>query len=232
MENTTPMNAIVINTKKYAIYILTYMLGGIFLSALFAWKLGHEILLWIGVFVFGICPIIFKRQFRRKFTKKATIKCSVETICINTIDRETEETIESQEFRYSEIESYKAMNSSTENSSLLKLYLKNKEKVSYTFLEQKADDISSVINVVSRYFQQYNQSVDENSKIALRPSLFITNAGRNIIIVLGVGWCILLVLQIKYKPKTIPASIFGGLILYLQILAQRKKDTERYNKMK
>jgi len=90
---------------------------------------------------------------------------------------------------------------------------------------------TQISDVIFKYFNQYNSRVEEENKIKLLPNLFATPIGRVLIICVAVLLLISLIMQIVYKPKTIPATVFVSFAFFIIILAQRKRDVEQKKRM-
>ena len=218
----------IVEARKYSVLILSYFFGGTFLSAFAAWKLHHLAILCIGFIIFGICPIIFKKYYRRPFIKKVSVECTDSYFDINVFDSKKDEVVSVHKYFYNHIKSYRAFEYTTESSSQLKIWLREGWSVNYIFVEEKYDEGDSVLNIIMKEIKAYNENNSAECKILLEKNLFATKIGTYIIILLVIGWICLLIFQIALKQKSIPLSVIGGIMLFLQILIQRKKDIAVY----
>lgn len=234
MEPLQIVDTHVIDAKKSLIFIIVYVFGGTLLTIISAVKFHSLLLSLILLFIFWLCPFLFKKQFRKFFTRKATVKFSSDYFSVEIFNRKTEELEHTDNNRFGEIESFKAINSTKDDSSFLKINFKNGNKAAYTFLGQgKRDSKTDITNLVVNYIHSYNSAQSESKKITLAPNLFASKAGTFYIAGLTVLLIIALSLQLIYKPKTIPFTLFAGIFLYIQIIAQRKRDVrdlEDFNK--
>jgi hypothetical protein len=235
MEESQTIYTSIINAKRFFISMLLVIGIGTCLTIIIAIKLHSIIVIPIGIFIFWICPtLLFQKKFRNSFTRKATVKFSSDYFSVEIFNRKTEELEHTDNNRLSEIKSFKAINSTKDDSSFLKINFKNGNKAAYTFLGQgKNDSNTDITNLVVNYIHSYNSTQSESEKITLAPNLFASKAGTFYIAGLTILLIIALSLQLIYKPKTIPFTLFAGIFLYIQIIAQRKRDVrdlEDFNK--
>jgi hypothetical protein len=236
MEETNTINTSVLSAKGFFIAMLLVIGIGTCLTIVISIKLHNIILIPVGIFIFWICPtLLFQKKFRNYFTRKATVKFSPEYFSVEIFNRKTNELETIDNNNFSEIKSFKAINSAKDDSSFLKINFKNENKVSYTFLGQgKADRTTDITKLFVNYIHSFNNIQTGSEKITLAPNLFASKAGTFYIAALTILLIIALSLQIIYKPKTIPFTLFAGIFLYIQIIAQRKRDVrdlEDFNKM-
>jgi hypothetical protein len=224
----------VIDAKKSLIFIIVYVFGGTLLTIISAVKFHSLLLSLILLFIFWACPFLFQKQFRKYFTRKATVKFCSDYFSVEIFNRKTEKLEHTGNNRFGEIKSFKVINSTKDDSSFLKINFKNGNKAAYTFLGQgKNDSNTDITNLVVNYIHSYNGAQSETEKITLAPNLFASKVGTFYIAGLTILLIVALSLQLIYKPKTIPFTLFAGIFLYVQIIAQRKrdvKDFEDFNK--
>ena len=82
------------------------------------------------------------------------------------------------------------------------------------------------------FIHAYNDQQDELSRIAYLPPLFASKWGTYAILGLTLLLAGAILAELMYKPKAIPYTLMPGLLLYFVILLQRKRDMDRYEKMK
>ncbi len=210
------------------IFILTGLSGAIFLST----QLGFSLtIIVIGVVIFFICPLLFINQKMNVFSKKAIIELTNEYFKISIINKKTEGLEKEYVYRYSDIKSFQMAQSEFNDSSYLKLILKNREKAKFSFFKQLNDEHNVLKNIKS-FFALYNENKNLDERITLLPNFYATKAGGYSVIGLGAFICIAIVLQLIYKPQTIPFSLLTGIFLYLRIKNLQKSDKELYENFK
>lgn len=146
----------IVEARKYSVLLLSYFLGGIFLSAFAAWQLHHLAILWIGFIIFGICPIIFKKYYKRPFIKKVSVECTNSYFDINVFDSKKDEVMSVHKYFYNDIKSYRTFESTTESSSQLKIWLREGGSVNYIFVEEKYDEGDSILNIIMKEIKAYS----------------------------------------------------------------------------
>lgn len=220
----------VLNAKAYRIFYFTYLFGGMALSAFLTWYLHQITILWGGVILFCVCPILLKKQFRFRFTQSAIILFGKDKMIIELYDIKNDILEEHIEHNYDEIKSYRILEEN--NESYLRLYFKTGDKKSYNFEEHKSENKGSIVYAFAKQVRWYNEHNQEGNKIALKPSFYTTKVAWYILIVLGIGYAVLFMYLINHLPKAIPFSVIGGIILFLSILVQRRRDIKQYQEEK
>lgn len=185
----------------------------------------------IGVILFFIFPFVFVNKKITLFTKKAMIKLTDDFLKIDILNRKTYNLEEQHEYHYCNIKSFQMAESAYNNSSYIKLILSDGAKVKYSFFEQ-TDNEENVLKNIRIFFASYNEGKSINEKITIQPSFYATKAGRYSIVGLSVLMGITILLQVIYKPQTIPFSLLFGILLYSRIKTQQKGDIELYEKFK
>jgi len=232
MNKMDPIDTVIINSQKYALFILLYLILGTALTMYLYWMSREISILFVGFAIFWVCPGVFQKFFRQKFTRKVIIVFSGDSFSIGHLSKETDEIEKKDENRYEEIKSFRALNSSKDDSSFLRVNFRNWNTAKYSFLGQ-GEGVGQV-DITEKVFDgviSYNASHNEADRIVLMPNFFATKAGKYSIIILTTLLIAAIVVQIIFKPQTIPFSLFGGFVLYLLIIAQRKKDVEQLKKM-
>lgn len=225
LEPAHSIESYTINSKKYTLFIIIYLFGGTGLVLLLGLILNSPTSGVIGYIIIMLSPFILKKQFRKKFIKKATLKFDKERLLIKQFNVETNASEGMVVYGFNEIDSYKIFSSTKNDLSKLTLKSIDGRKIKYTFINQKHDcSENDIAFVIRRCIREYNMEKGEDGKISLIPNLFATKAGQFYIVVLTVLLGVAIIMQLIYKPKTIPFSLFAALAFYLQILVQRKKD--------
>ena len=128
--------------------------------------------------------MLFIKQWRKMFSQKAIVEFNEDFFSVVLCNRKIEK---KNEYKFSDIISYKTTDSAKDDSSFLKLNFINGSKVYYTFLEQDIDEKQCITWNVCKYIQSYNDTRnDTDRKIILTPNLFATKTGRNYIIGLSI----------------------------------------------
>jgi hypothetical protein len=153
MEEVQTIYTSIIKAKRFFIFMLIGISAGTFLTIIVAMRLNSVIIIPIGIFIFWICPtLLFQKNLRKFFTKKATIKFSKEYFSVEIFNRKTEESEYIANNNFSEIISFRAINSTKDDSSFLKINFKNGNKIAYTFLEQhKIGSTTDVTELLINY---------------------------------------------------------------------------------
>jgi len=151
----------------------------------------------------SITPAIFFRLKINLVAKKATINFSEESIEINGIGTFK------HRFIYSEIKYFSVSNIDIDHASIVKFILGNGAKRRYIFFRQFDND-ENVLNNVLLYFSSYNIGKRQEEKIQVLPSFFLTKPGRLFVAETFFSILAAIIIQIIYKPKTIPYSLMIG----------------------
>ena len=185
----------------------------------------HKSLLFIVGPVLSMLPIIFIRLKINLIAKNATINFSEEFIEITTPD------ILNKRFIYSEIKYFSVSKFASDNSSTIKFVLRNGAKKRYIFFRQLDND-ENVLNNVLLYFSSYNIGKIQEAKIQALPSFYGTRQGKLFVAATGFLILFFIIMQVIYKPKTIPISLFAVLGAYLQIKALQINDSKILKKFR
>jgi hypothetical protein len=228
----TQIEAILINNKKYSIFLVVFFLGGVGLALGLSIALSSFVIGSIGIFAVFISPVIFGKFLKAAFIKNAMLRFDNDHFSVDQINRKTGIVDIHDDFKYEEIASFKAADSAKDDSAFVKLFLNDGRTAYYTFLEQGKADDKDVAKVLSDFILAYNETRQQGEKITPVPMLLASKKAKYYIIGLTVLLMAVIIIQLIYHPKSIPISLFSGAILYLLLLAQRKRDLEQFNKMK
>ena len=219
----------VIDGKKYFAFVLSYIIIGTLLSTAIAWKSHHFFFVWIGLVIFWVFPGIFQKQFQKPFSTQAAFNFSPGNLQVQLFS--SRQAGKEYEIAFSDIASFRAIESFKDDSAYLKLFLRDGSSFKYNLIGQNKKE--NVVELIFAYFNDYNNSKPgDQHKITLRPSLFSTQTGKVFIVGLSILLLICLAVQIIYLPKSIPASGLTGLVFYVIILQQRRKDIQLNKRMK
>ena len=208
-----------------AFSLMLFMLTGLIFTILLIRSYGEFSLttLLIGILLFFISPLVFVNKKITLFSKKVIIKLTSNLLKIAILNKSTNDLEEQYEYLFCDIKSFQIGKSGTNNSSYIKLVLDNGEKVKYSFFEQ-SDNEENVLKNVQLFFAAHNKGKNVDQKINILPTFYTTKEGKYSIIGLTVLLGIVLLLQIIYKPQTIPLSFVTSLVMYSRIKAQQKSD--------
>lgn len=221
------IDTLVLPTGKYWVivfYLIVICLSILALFVFLALRYHNDVLFIVGVLL-AIAPAIFIRLKINLIAKKATIDFSEEFIEIKTPDSLLDRLF------YSDIQYFSVSNIDVDHASKIKFILRNGGKRRYIFFRQLDND-DNILNNVLLYFSSYNLGKMQEEKIQILPSYFLTKPGK---LFVGVTACSILaaiIIQVIYKPKTIPASLFVVLGAYIQIKIIQRNDKEILRKFR
>jgi hypothetical protein len=110
------------------------IIGGISLSLILVYVFGlPEIIMWVGIPVFFITPLLFRNQIVKIFTKKATVSFSNDFFSIDLFNIRTGDLEKECQYNFNEIETYKIAESTKDDGCYSKLNFINGTKADYTF---------------------------------------------------------------------------------------------------
>ncbi|RWZ84324.1 MAG: hypothetical protein EO766_17345 [Hydrotalea sp. AMD] len=178
-------------------------------------------------------PFIFQKRFQKHFVNPAILNFFDDYFSIDILDRNDNDITQRKDvIQYNEIKSFRVFDSSKDTSALLSIYLRSGDKLTYNFVEQEIIKGKTEINeVIFTVINNYN-SRNSGDKIKLVPNFFASKTGRICIILLSFLIVISVIIQIIYKPKTIPFSVIPGLTLYLIIIIQARQDRQMMERLK
>ena len=232
MGSEKEIQTVVIQLKRYVIFLWPYIFGGVALSLLGGLALHSLPLLLIGVGFFILSPGIFSSQFRRGFSKNARLQFFPDRLIIELRNRDTDAVERTNVFPFAEVASFRTGDSFKDDSSYISLLLSDGRKFNYTFLGQgQGDGTDDVTPNLEEYIRTYNHSTDRKHAIAYMPSMLASQVGKNLLTGVTVLMAVGVVIQIIIKPKTIPYSMIMGSVLYLLLLVQRKSDLAKFKAM-
>ena len=221
---------VVKNVKKFNLFVVIFMFGGVSLTIFAAVKLHYTFVIFLGVFIFVVSPFLFQKRFRKAFSENATVSFFSDYFSIDFKEINTDAIVKTDINRFDQIKFFKIYDSTENDFSSLKLIFSDNTKISYTFSNQRNDGSSTDINVLVRnYIKAYNSGKTSEAKIKIIPNLFATTSGLYFIAILIAMMITTLVFEIIYKPKTIPFSLTVFALIYLGFIAMRKIDIRDRN---
>ena len=185
----------------------------------------HKPLLIIVGPLLSITPAIFIRLKISLIAKKATMHFSNEFIEINTPDSLN------NKFVYSGIKYFSVSKIDVDHASRIKFILRNGIKKRYIFFRQFDND-ENILNNVLLYFSSYNIGKMQEEKIQVLPSFYVTKPGRLFVAVTSFLILAFIIMQVIYKPKTIPYSLIFVLATYIQIKRIQMNDSKILKKFR
>jgi len=200
----------------FCVIIISLVIAALFILLGFKY---HMYLLIIFGPLLSVMPAIFVRLKINFVAKKARIHFFEEYIEITSQD------ILINRFIYSEIKYFSVSKIAVDYASRINLVLRNGTKRKYIFFKQ-AENAENVLNNILFYFSTYNIGKIQEEKIQVLPSFFLTIHGRIILAVIGLLILSVLIMQIIYKPKTIPYSFLVVLGAYIQIKGIQRNGRE------
>ena len=226
------INTLLINRVKYSIFLCIYLGGLILASVLISIDLRTIVPFYFCAGLPIIILLILEKKVRNYFTKKASILLFDDKLTIKLFDRKTDELYNAQEFEFCEINSFRAQDSSKDDSFVLNINLVNGKKFSYIFLGQgMGKGEINFTDVLFNSINNYNRK-QEQHKINLIPNFFASKTGRVSIFFLSFLLIVSIIIQIMYKPQTLLLSIIPGASLFLIILIQSRKDKQMMRRLK
>ena len=222
------IDTLVLPTGKYYLIVFRVIVISLSIAAFFIFLGLKYHMLWvmiIGPLLSTIVLGIFVRLKINLIAKKATIYFSEEFIEIKTSGTLNDR------FNYSDIKYFSVSKIDVDKASKIKFILRNEIKRRYIFFRQFDND-ENVLNNVLLYFSSYNIGKMQEEKIQILPSFFLTKPGRLFVAVTACSILIAIIIQVVYKPKTIPASLIAVLGAYLQVKTIQINDRKILRKFR
>jgi len=220
------IDTLVLPMGKYYLIIFGVIVFSLSLTAFFVFLgLKYPNIFWIMlicILLSVIIPALFVRLKINLIANQATINFSEESIEIKTSGTLNDR------FNYSDIQYFSVSKYDVDHASIVKIILRNRVKRKYIFFRQ-FENAENVLNNMLRSFTTYNVSKAESEAIQIAPSFFLTKSGRAFIAMTGLTILAAIIIQIIYKPKTIPASFFVVLGGYLQVKGIQMKDKKIFD---
>jgi hypothetical protein len=116
-------------------------------------------------------------------------------------------------------------------ASRINFILENGAKKRYIFFRQ-VDNDENILDNVLLYFSYYNMGKMQEEKIQMLPSFFLTKPGRLFVAVTGFLILVAIIIQVIYKPKTIPYSLIAVLGAYTQVKIIQMTDRKILKKFR
>jgi hypothetical protein len=102
--------------------------------------------------------------------------------------------------------------------------MRDGQKYSFRIINQKD---MQIINLVTDYVLNYNNSVSKESQILLIPNFLATKAGSITVIILSVLNLSLVILGLIFFNSKLLISLISSIVIYLGIVFQRKDDLKK-----
>ena len=166
-----------------------------------------------------VLPFLFIEIVIRKFRRDVVIDLKDYSFSI-TINKGGETNGYNIEIPLNEIKTY-TIEFPNKNFTSIKFNFKGKKSLEYSFFrkKQKDEDIPTekLIENFHLMLQSYNKS-QSGTEIILKPSFFATQFGLICIISLSCLFIIAICLHFLYHLKSLPITLFFGLMLIIQLI--------------
>ncbi len=139
-----------IDGKKYFAFILSYIVLGTLLSTAIAWKSHQFFFVWIGIGIFWALPVILQKQFQKPFSRQAIFEFSADNLQVHIFSHNQSE--EKYEIAFSEIASFRAIESFKDDSAYLKIFLRDGSSFKYNLIGQSSMEKENVVASIFTYF--------------------------------------------------------------------------------
>ena len=222
------INTLVLPTGKYWLIVFFIMLISLSLAALFVFLGIKYHMVWvmiICILLSVLVPALFVRLKINLIAKQAIIHFSEEFFEIKTSG-----SLDNR-FNYADIQYFSVSKYGVDHYSTLKFNLKNGITRRYSFFRQYDNDENTLDNIFF-YFSSYNIGKKQEERIQISPSFFLTKPGKIFVTVTGFIILVAIIIQVIYKPKTIPVSLLAVLGSYIQIKGiqiDNRKILEKFN---
>ena len=90
MEDAKELETVAIDSNRYMLFLGSYMFGGTMLSLFVAVRAHIPILIWIGLGLFFVVPMVLNAWIRSFFTWKARLQFSPDRLVIQFLNQKTD----------------------------------------------------------------------------------------------------------------------------------------------
>jgi len=240
MQEEKTVHALIINSAGFFFTLLSFLIFGTLITIICTFRFSshyfvpYYIVPFAGLILFWVLlPLIFLKRVKKLFSRKVAVRFYEDHFSMDVFNRSTGSLEKTEDTYFSALQAIRIFNSAKDDSSRLSLYFKTSEKTRYTFWGQNAEEgEAGITDLVADRIIAYNASQAEAGRIQYMPGLFASKKGTLYIVLLSLLLLVIFALQIISKASAIPFTFFAGLILYLQIIMQRKrdkKDMEKFN---
>jgi hypothetical protein len=109
MKESRIIETTTINNRSFSVFIFCFMSGGAAISFAIAWWLQVFAVVWVGLFIFFLSPLIFQSRFRRDFISTAVLRFFTDYFEIELSDSKTGITKKVIAYKLSEIKTFNAI---------------------------------------------------------------------------------------------------------------------------
>ncbi|MDP4211979.1 MAG: hypothetical protein Q8918_08125 [Bacteroidota bacterium] len=237
MQEEKTVHALIINSTGFFLTLLGFLIFGTLVTIICTFRFSfhyHYIVPFGGLILFWILlPLIFLKRVKKSFSRKVAVRFYEDHISVDIFNGLNGDLEKTDDTYFNTLKAIRIFNSAKDDSSRLSLYFKTSEEKRYAFWEQNAEDgEAGITDLVADRIIAYNANQDEAGRIQYMPGLFASKKGTLYIILLSLLLLVIFALQVISKATAIPFTFFAGIILYLQIIMQRKrdkKDMEKFN---
>jgi hypothetical protein len=133
MEPAKEIETILIQAKKYNTFLWPFMFGGVGLTIFFGGQLRSAPLMFIGLAIFVVAPLVLNRLVRSFFIKRVRLQFFPDRLIIEVVNDDTDVLERTDEYAFADMVNYRTGDSVKTNSSYFSMRLGDGRKVSYTF---------------------------------------------------------------------------------------------------
>jgi len=220
------------NPNKIAILFIIFSLGLIFLFVYIGRHFNYKLFgFWMSILVL-ITPFFLIKKVRKISTNKVILSFDEDSFSISEYSLESDELIKKQTFIWSNVSGYKFYFSYKLTTSLI-LFLKDKTKKSFNFLDNKSYDESvksdSVFSIFYSFVKRHNYG---DQKIIPYKSFFATTAAKFIIIFEALLIVIAFILHIIFHSFSNSLYLLLAVGFLIPQLINRSQNLSMYKKIK
>lgn len=103
MNPAKEIETVLIQAKKYNIFLWPFMFGGFALTFLLGLQLRNAPLIFIGVAIFIIAPMVLNRLVRSFFTKRARLRFFPDRLIIEVVNDDTDIPERTDEYAFADM---------------------------------------------------------------------------------------------------------------------------------
>jgi len=158
MEDTKELETVIIDGPRYSLFLWPFMFGGSMLSLVVAVRAHIPMVLWIGLGVFFVIPMVLNAWVRSFFTWKARLQFSPDRLVIQFINQKTDVVERTDEIAFDDVVNYRCLPAYKNNSFVFYLVLSDGLKVRYVFWPTRKLGLNvDVLGTLRSYIDDYNK---------------------------------------------------------------------------
>lgn len=212
-----------IKTMQFIGYFFSFIILGTYMSLFIAVRYNITTIAIAGIGVFVLLPFLLMKRILLLFTKRVQIVFNDTCFSITLFGFKSQSEISNRIYDYDDID-YCVINSNTGDYSRIKMVFHKEENIEYVFkdLEGGKNNISEIV---------YKMIKRRKNTIVLKPTLYASKFGTNIINSLAILIVVLVLIHIKYSLKTLPVTLLISGPLLIRILLKRRDDIETFKEL-